>query len=154
MIHARPSFICQGHDNGDQHPYPSKFLRAFYTHTQIHTHMQKTTNSPACVFIRENLEKSSSKVAFGVITWVKKWVSFECIWYTLYLEKWWQVLRQRKLTTERTVIKETLPPNGVREVAVLRCSNDFHYSFTVWQSYYADGLTASKFISMHFSTMN
>ena len=119
-----------------------------------HTHTQKTTNSPACVYVRENLEKSSSKVAFGAMTWVKKWVSFEWIWYTLYHERWWQGLRQRKLTTERTVIKEALPLNGVREVGVQRFSNDFHYLFIIWQPYYADGLTASKFIPMHFSTVS
>ena len=41
------------------------------------------------------------------------------------------MLRQRKLTTERTVIKEVLPLNGVREVGVQRFSNDFHYLFKV-----------------------
>ena len=152
MIHARPSLICSGHNNGDQRPCPSKFLRAFYTHT--HAHMKKTNNSPVCVYVRENLEKRSSKVAFWAMTWVMKWVSFECIWDTLYHERWGQVLRQRKLTTERTVIKETLPPNGVREVGIQRFNNDFHYLFIVWQSYYADGLTVSNFISMQFSTIN
>ena len=123
-----------------------------FTHT--HAHMKKTNNSPVCVYVRENLEKRSSKVPFWAMTWVMKWVSFECIWFTLYHERWRQVLRQRKLTTERTVIKETLPPNGVREVGIQRFNNDFHYLFIVWQSYYADGLTVSNFISMQFSTIN
>ena len=54
-----------------------------------------------------------------------------CIWDTLYHERRWRVLRQRKLTTERTVIKETLPSNGVREVGMERFSNDFRYLFIV-----------------------
>ena len=123
-----------------------------FTHT--HKHTQKTNNGSACVYVRENLEKNPSKVAFWAMTWVIKWVSFECIWDTLYHERWGQVLRQRKLTTERTVIKETLPPNAVREVGIQRFNNDFHYLFIVWQSYYADGLTVSNFISMQFSTIN
>lgn len=125
-----------------------------FTHTPTHTHICRRQIIVLHVYVRENLEKSSSKVAFWAITWVKKWVSFECIWDTLYHERCGQVLRQRKLTTERTVIKETLPPNGVREVGIQRFSNDFHYLFIVWQPYYADGLMVSNFISMQFSTIN
>ena len=124
-----------------------------FTHT--HKHTQKTNNGSAWVYVRENLEKSPSKVAFWAMTWVKKWVSELCV-YLGYIvhDRRWKVLRQRKLTTERTVIKETLPPNGVREVGIQRFSNDFHYLFIVWQPYYADGLAASDFISMQFSTIN
>ena len=41
------------------------------------------------------------------------------------------MLRQRKLTTERTVVKETLPPSRVREAGAQRFSNDFHYLFII-----------------------
>jgi len=105
-----------------------------FTHTPTHTHICRRQIIVLHVYVRENLEKSSSKVAFWAITWVKKWVSFECIWDTLYHERCGQVLRQRKLTTERTVIKETLPPNS--NTLATSCEELTHWK----RPWYSEGL--------------
>jgi len=47
------------------------------------------------------------------------------------------VLRQGRVTAGRTVIRETMSPNGVEDIGSERCIRDFDNLFTAFQPYYA-----------------
>jgi len=49
--------------------------------------------------------------------------------------KRWRVLRQGRVTAGRTVIRETMSPNGVEDIGSERCVKDFDNLFTVFQPY-------------------
>ena len=48
------------------------------------------------------------------------------------------MLRQGRVTAGRTVIRETMSPNGVEDIGSERCIKDFDNSFTVFHPYYAE----------------
>ena len=48
------------------------------------------------------------------------------------------MLRQGRVTAGRTVIRETMSPNGVEGIGSERCVKDFDNLFTVFQPYYAE----------------
>ena len=47
------------------------------------------------------------------------------------------MLRQGRVTTGRTVIRETMSTNGVDDIGSERCIKDFDNLFTVFKTYYA-----------------
>lgn len=117
---------------GWPNPSSSKFLRGFCTHTLTH----KTNNSQAWLYVRDNcVEKLFWSGFWGKDLSEEKSELWVCLWY-IDDEKGWQVLRQWKETTERTVIKETLSPmesekldlKGLVKILII---------YTVWQSYCA-----------------
>ena len=48
------------------------------------------------------------------------------------------MLRQGRVTAGRSVIRETMSPNGVEDIGSERCIKDFDNLFTVFQPYYAE----------------
>ena len=48
------------------------------------------------------------------------------------------MLRQGRVTAGRTVIRETMTPNGVEDIGSERCIRDFDNLFTVFHPYYAE----------------
>ena len=48
------------------------------------------------------------------------------------------MLRQGRVTAGRTVIRETMTPNGVEDIGSERCIKEFDNLFTVLQPYYAE----------------
>ena len=48
------------------------------------------------------------------------------------------MLRQGRVTAGRTVIKETMTPNGVEDIGSERCIRDFVNSVIVFKPYYAE----------------
>ena len=53
-------------------------------------------------------------------------------------ESRWRVLRQGRVTAGRSVIRETMSPNGVEDIGSKRCIRDFDNLFTVFHPYYAE----------------
>ena len=114
---------------GWPNPFSSKYFRGFFTHRLTH----KTNNSQAWLYVRDNcVEKLFWSGFWGKDLGEEKSELWVCLWY-VDDERGWRVLRQRKETTERTVIKETLSPMGSEKLD-LKGLVKILIIYTVWQS--------------------